>query len=70
MHTYQTALALAKLRSEEARCVQHVNAVIAQVEHMNNSLEIVREPRIVGYTIDDWADGSTVKSFSDGKELS
>lgn len=64
MHTYQTALALAKLRSEEARCTQHVNAVIP------TTIPAGEEPKIAGYVISDWCDGTTVKSFYNGRELS
>lgn len=70
MHTFKEACALAKARSKEHGCVQHVNATLRLCEEMTNDLEMDYVPRIIGFEVSDWYGGSTVKSYNCGKELS
>ena len=58
MYDYSTALQKAKEVSAEEQCTQHVNAVLGK--------DANGTPVIVGYKTDDWYDGSTVATFTDG----
>ena len=58
MCDYQTALATASKESADEQCTKHVNAVLGKDEH--------GDPKIVGYKTDDWYDGSTVATFTNG----
>lgn len=62
MLTYTEARDKAREQSKEG-CVQHVNAVILTTHAQ------VKGPEIVGYTVSDWTDGTTVASFYKGREL-
>lgn len=57
MYDYQTALQKARDQSLDG-CVQHVNAILDKDDNGT--------PRIAGYKVDDWYDGTTVASFESG----
>jgi hypothetical protein len=59
MNDYERVKARAQAKSEDG-CCYHVNCVIAIVNG---------QPSVVDYTISDWSDGTTVATFSNGKEL-
>lgn len=46
----------AEVVSKDERCVQHVNAILDCGE-------------IIGYSVSDWMDGSTVASYENGRKI-
>jgi hypothetical protein len=59
-YTFTEACAIAVERSETYGCTVHVNAVLSKA--LDETGSVVR-----GYQIDDWYDGSTVRTYTDGK---
>ena len=57
---YQEACRKAKDLSAIHGCVQHVNAVL--------DVDNEGTPCVEGFTVSDWSDGTTMKSYSDGEE--
>jgi hypothetical protein len=64
MLNYREACEQAKILSQDG-CVRHVNAVL----QLPSEFSEVDDPWIEGYEVSDWTDGSTVKSFCNGKEV-
>lgn len=56
---FEAAKAKALIKSEDG-CAYHVNAIL---------VVIAGHPMISGYTISDWYDGTTLATFSNGREL-
>lgn len=56
---YQAACKQASEESKREECTKHVNARITLRDGV---------PTIIGYALSDWYDGSTVKSYTNGKE--
>lgn len=58
--TYQDAINKAMTESELHECVQHVNVIFDLGTEST-------PPTIAGYYVSDWADNSTVLSYSNGE---
>lgn len=60
--TFKRACYEACHRSAWYGCTVHVQARIGRGPSVGD------EPRIVGYTVDDWCDGATVATYTNGRE--
>ncbi len=54
---------------DACRKAKDLSAIHECTKHVNASIEVEGdEPIIGGYTVSDWMDGSTLRSFTNGQE--
>jgi hypothetical protein len=62
VRTFKEACEYAKQESKKQECTKHVCAIISRGQGAEG------QPYIQGYRVDDWHDGTTVRTYTNGEE--